>query len=195
MLLGLFYKHLCHTLIKIKSVILFLQIFKTPYSQTVGARNLTFWHNVHHPLCVMCCMSCVMCHVSRVTWHHDSQEEGSRYLIFWDNVHHPLCVTCDASCVMFHMSCVNCHVSQISGASWWGVCYQWSLPRIVWLVKLKHYFFFFFFFFLQKNMLIYLLTIFSSSVKAASHYHHSPWLDHPHTSRLTFTHSTEQMAL
>ena len=48
-------------------------------------------------------------------------------------------------------------------------------------------------YFVQKNMILYLLTSYFSSVKAASHYHHSPGLDHPHTSRLTFTHSTEQM--
>ena len=32
-------------------------------SQTVRARDLTFWHNVLHPLCVMCHLSHVMCHV------------------------------------------------------------------------------------------------------------------------------------
>ena len=38
-------------------------------SQTVKARKLKFWGNVHYPLCVMCHMSCVTCHVSHVTCH------------------------------------------------------------------------------------------------------------------------------
>ena len=31
-------------------------------SQTVRARDLKFWHNVCHPLCVMCHLSRVTCH-------------------------------------------------------------------------------------------------------------------------------------
>ena len=45
-------------------------------SQTVRARYLHFWDNVHHPLCVtchvsnfMCYVSLVMCYLSRVTCH------------------------------------------------------------------------------------------------------------------------------
>ena len=54
--------------------------------------------------------------------------------------------TCHMSCVMCHVSCVTCHVSHVmrhvshvkknnnGGASWWRVCYQRGLPRLVfWL--------------------------------------------------------------
>ena len=37
--------------------------------QTVRARELKFWENVHPPQRVMCHVSCVMCHVSHVTCH------------------------------------------------------------------------------------------------------------------------------
>ena len=36
------------------------------HCQTVRARDLTFWHNFHHPLCVRSHMSHVMCHVLHV---------------------------------------------------------------------------------------------------------------------------------
>ena len=32
------------------------------HSQTIKARDLKFWDNVHHPGCVMCHMSVVRCH-------------------------------------------------------------------------------------------------------------------------------------
>ena len=35
----------------------------------VWARDLKFWDNVYHPLCVRCRMSCVTCCVSHVTCH------------------------------------------------------------------------------------------------------------------------------
>ena len=38
-------------------------------SQTLRARDLKFWHNDHHPLCVLCHMSCVTCHMLHVTCH------------------------------------------------------------------------------------------------------------------------------
>ena len=38
-----------------------------PHSQTVGARYLKFWENVHLPPSVMCHLSCVMRHMSHVT--------------------------------------------------------------------------------------------------------------------------------
>ena len=64
----------------------------------------------------MCHIKHVICHMSHVMWH------VSR-------------VTC-------HMSSVTCHMSQFlffylcffrhsGGASWWGVCYQQGLPRLV----------------------------------------------------------------
>ena len=50
----------------IKRVILFLKSSNYLHSQTVRARDLKFWDNVHHHLCVMCHVSCVMCHMSCV---------------------------------------------------------------------------------------------------------------------------------
>ena len=38
-------------------------------SKTVWSRDLKYWNNVHHPLCVMCHVSCVMCHMSHVMCH------------------------------------------------------------------------------------------------------------------------------
>ena len=52
---------------------------------TVRARDLKFWHNVHHPLCVTCHMSRVTCHVSRVTCH----VSHVIFLIFFFGHHHP----------------------------------------------------------------------------------------------------------
>ena len=46
-----------------------LQSSKHHNSQTVRARDLKFWDNVHHPLCVTCHMSRVIFHVSPVTRH------------------------------------------------------------------------------------------------------------------------------
>ena len=56
---GLFYKLLCS--------LLFQQFFSSQsskhcFSQTVRAKELTFWDNVHPPPCVTCHMSCVKCH-------------------------------------------------------------------------------------------------------------------------------------
>ena len=48
-------------------------------------------------------------------------------------------VMCHVSCVMCHVSCVRCQVSHFllllfrksGGASWWRVCNQQGLPRLV----------------------------------------------------------------
>ena len=37
--------------------------------QTVRARDLKFWDNVHQPICVTCHMSYVRCHVPHITCH------------------------------------------------------------------------------------------------------------------------------
>ena len=37
------------------------------HSKTVRAKDLNFWENYHHTLCVMCPMSNVRCHMSLVT--------------------------------------------------------------------------------------------------------------------------------
>ena len=58
------------------------------------------------------------------------------------------CVMCRMSCVRYHMSSVGCQVSQVTskkekkeekkeqgvGASRWRICYQWGLPRLVFLL-------------------------------------------------------------
>ena len=57
---------------------------------------------------------------------------------------HISCVTCLVSHVTCHMSRFTCRVSHVfcllffsfflkqsGGASWWRVCYQWGLPRVV----------------------------------------------------------------
>ena len=98
-----------------------LQNIKTSF----WARDLKFWHTVHHPLCVMCHMWHVMCHLSHVIWHHYSQTVRARELIFWHKVHHPLFVTCHESCVT-HVTCWMSFLKniQIGGGSRWRVCYQ-----------------------------------------------------------------------
>ena len=55
------------------------------HTKTIRARDLKFWHNVHHPLCVWWNMSYVMCYLS------------------W--------VICQVSHVMCHMSDVTCQMS------------------------------------------------------------------------------------
>ena len=50
-------------------------------SQAVRARDMTFWDNVHHSLCVTCHRSCVTFHMS--------------------------CVTCNMSCVAFYIFFTN----------------------------------------------------------------------------------------
>ena len=68
---GLFYKHFCNWLFHwlIKSSI-------HHKSQTIGARDLTFWHNIHH-------QSHVMCHVSPVTGHGSQIGGASRWRVWY----------------------------------------------------------------------------------------------------------------
>ena len=47
----------------------FSESSKPLHSQTVQARDVKFWENVHLPTCVMCLVSCVVCHVSHITCH------------------------------------------------------------------------------------------------------------------------------
>ena len=59
-----------------------------------------------------------------------------RELKFWENDHPPPCVTC-------HVSHVTCHIfiyflffifgGKSGGASWWSVCYQRGLRRLVFI--------------------------------------------------------------
>ena len=113
--------------------------------QTVRARDLKCWTNVHHPLCVTCpvsgvrclvsgvrCLvSSVRCQVSGVRWHLQSQTVRARELKFWEKVHLPPAVTC-------HLSCVTCHYffyfffyTLVNLVGRWRVCYQLGLPRLV----------------------------------------------------------------
>ena len=83
--LGLFYKHLCHSVIDSLNRSWFVKISSRHFNtQAIRARDPEFWHNVHHLLFVtwhmsyvMCLMSCVTCHVlhvmcqvSHVSIHH-----------------------------------------------------------------------------------------------------------------------------
>ena len=79
---------------------------------------------------------CVMCHESHVMCHQS-------------------CVTCHMSCVTCHMSTKNLKklkkniytseiIGQSGGASWWMVCYQRGLPRLVLLAASQMW--------LQKNL-------------------------------------------
>ena len=53
--------------------------------QTVRARDLTLWDNVHHPLCVTCHMSGVRCQITGVRRHTDKVVElvGGGSVINW----------------------------------------------------------------------------------------------------------------
>ena len=67
---------------------------KNHNSQTVRARQLTFWDIVHHPLCVTCHMSCFTCHLSGVTCH----------------VSHVICHMSNVTCHVPHVTCQVSHV-------------------------------------------------------------------------------------
>ena len=60
-----------------------------------------------------------------------SQTVRASKVTFVDNVHLPPCVPCRMSHVTYHMSHVTCKMSQSGGASWWRVCYQRGLLRLV----------------------------------------------------------------
>ena len=62
---GLFYKHLCYSLIDYFCFFEKISL-KSPNSQTVRARYLTFWENVHHPPYVASQLSTVQCQVSHI---------------------------------------------------------------------------------------------------------------------------------
>ena len=95
-------------------------------TKTTRARYLKFWHNVHHPLCVMWHMSCftfhmsyvrcqvshVRCHMSSVTCHlllPNHKSKGAEILR-----EGALPPTFDLSYVMCHVSQVTCHMSHIT---------------------------------------------------------------------------------
>ena len=93
------------------------------HSQTVRARELTFWEKVH-------LLQPVMCHVS------ESWNCGRMFTP--NNMSHVTChmshVMCHMSRVTCHMSRVICHVSQNDGASRWRVCYLSSLNQTIKIV-------------------------------------------------------------
>ena len=95
------------------------------------ARKLTYSKNVHLPPHVRECSPLTTCFVSHVTCHMS-------YVTC-----HMSHVTCHMSHVTWHMSHVMCHISILSlylffgqsgGASWWRVCYQLGLPRLVFYI-------------------------------------------------------------
>ena len=102
------------------------------HTQTVKARDLNFWHNIHQTMYVTWHMSYVKCHMSGVTFQlsyvtSNSQFVSVRELKFWEKVHllpHVIC----------HMSHVMCHVSHVFFSSffcevfWLRVCYHWGHP-------------------------------------------------------------------
>ena len=63
--------------------------------------------------------------------HCQSQTIRAFELKFWENVHPPPCVIYHMSHFTCCVSCFTCHVSQISGASRWRVCYQRGINRLV----------------------------------------------------------------
>ena len=101
---GLFYKHLCTSLIHQVSLSSFVKIFsKHCLSQIVWARDLTCWENIHPN------------HVSHVTF------LTSHFKCHMTNV------TFNISIVKYFYS----FIGQSVGANWWRVCHHWSLLRFV----------------------------------------------------------------
>ena len=76
------------------------------YTQTIRARKLKLWDNVHLPPCVICHVSNVLCHVSGVRCHMSG-------------------VTCQVSNVK------KKNLDKVVKLVWWRVCYQRGLPRPV----------------------------------------------------------------
>ena len=68
----------------INSLVLCENIFKHCLSQTVRARELTFWHNVHLKPCVTCHVSHVPCHMSLLIFFVNKVVEliGGGYVIY-----------------------------------------------------------------------------------------------------------------
>ena len=86
-------------------------------SQTVRARELKFWENVHPTPCVMCHLSHVTCHISPVTCHL-SPAKCPKNLYFFHT---------KKKIVFFNLVQKN---GQSGVASRWRVCYQQGLPRL-----------------------------------------------------------------
>ena len=62
--------HISHVMCHLSPVTYYVShITWHQYSQTVRARDLTFWDNVHHPMRVICHMSCVNWLMSHLTSH------------------------------------------------------------------------------------------------------------------------------
>ena len=62
-----------------------------------------------------------------------SQTIRARELKFWENIHPSPRVTCHVSRVLF-LLIVSSFFGQSWGASWWRVCYQRGLPRLVLII-------------------------------------------------------------
>ena len=62
--------HISHVMCHLSPVTYYVShITWHQYSQTVRARDLTFWDNVHHPMRVICHISCVNWLMSHLTSH------------------------------------------------------------------------------------------------------------------------------
>ena len=98
----------------------------------------------HHVSHVTCQVPCSTCHMSyaRVRYHISNYYyETVKELESWNlgrmftlsRVSH---ITYHVTHITCHMACVTCHFifffsGQSGGASWWRVCYQRGLPRLV----------------------------------------------------------------
>ena len=108
------------------------------HTQTMRARDLQFWHNVHQPLCVTwhmsfptCHMSGVRCKVSHVSCHMSPLTPKPLELGSWNferrlTSSHLSPVICHLSCVTCHMSRVTCHMSFFPPTKCWS-CLQEGL--------------------------------------------------------------------
>ena len=96
---------------------------------------------------------CSFVQTFKETVYPEPEELGSWNFERMFTLYHVSHVRCHMSCVMFHMSGVRCHVAHVTcqvshvmyqlfssffflfwqsgGASWWRVCYQQGLPRLV----------------------------------------------------------------
>ena len=96
-------------------------------SQTVKARELKFWENVHPPPFVKChmshvtChMSCVRCHVSDVTCHLSHV------------TCHTSCVPCNYCYYFFYTRHVTADTWHVTSDMWHVTCDKWHMTQDKW---------------------------------------------------------------
>ena len=91
-------------------------IHSIPHRKCEGAEILRECssHTMCHVSAFMCHLSCVTCHVSPVTFHLSHVKK--KYILFF----------------FFTKKLIILNIFwQSGGASWWRVCYQWGLTRLV----------------------------------------------------------------